>query len=67
MPVRRRSTIPFNFGMDKIKAAFLPHEFAFPMRYVIDPSIVETEDGKKCQEACEYGAVELDMAETTFD
>ena len=57
----------FNFGMDKTKAAYLPHEFAFPMRYVIDPSIVETEDGKKCREACEYGAVELDMAESTFD
>jgi len=58
---------PFNYGMDKIKAAYLPHEFAFPMRYVLDPSIVGTDEGKKCAEACEYGAVELDMAETTFD
>ena len=58
---------PFNFGMDKIKAAYLPHEFAFPMRYVLDPSIAGTDDGKKCEEACEYGAIELDMAETTFD
>jgi quinone-modifying oxidoreductase subunit QmoA len=58
---------PFNHGMDKIKAAYLPHEFAFPMRYVIDPAIAGTEDGKKCEEACKYGAVELDMAEQTFD
>ncbi len=58
---------PFNFSMDKIKAAYLPHEFAFPMRYVLDPSIVETEEGKKCQEACEYGAIDLEMKETTFD
>ncbi|MFP3911722.1 MAG: FAD-dependent oxidoreductase [Desulfobacteraceae bacterium] len=58
---------PFNYGMDKIKAAYLPHEFAFPMRYVLDPSIAGTEDGKKCLEACEYGAVDLDMQETTFD
>ena len=58
---------PFNYGMDKIKAAYLPHEFAFPMRYVIDPSIVGTDEGKKCQEACQYGAVELDMAEKTFE
>ncbi|MGM0426875.1 MAG: FAD-dependent oxidoreductase [Thermodesulfobacteriota bacterium] len=58
---------PFNFGMDKIKAAYLPHEFAFPMRYVLDPSIVGTEDGKKCLEACEYGAIDLEMQETTFD
>ncbi len=58
---------PFNFGMDKIKAAYLPHEFAFPMRYVIDPSIVGTDDAKKCLEACEYGAIDLDMTETIFD
>ncbi len=58
---------PFNFGMDKIKAAYLPHEFAFPMRYVLDPSIIGTDDAKKCQEACEYGAIDLDMKETTFD
>ncbi|MCF8082521.1 MAG: CoB--CoM heterodisulfide reductase iron-sulfur subunit A family protein [Deltaproteobacteria bacterium] len=58
---------PFNYGMDKIKAAYLPHEFAFPMRYVLDSSIAGTEDGKKCLEACEYGAIDLDMQETTFD
>jgi quinone-modifying oxidoreductase, subunit QmoA len=58
---------PFNFSMDKTKAAYLPHEFAFPMRYVLDPSIVDTEEGKKCREACEYGAIDLEMKETTFD
>ncbi len=58
---------PFNYGIDKIKAAYLPHEFAFPMRYVLDPSIAGTEDGKKCQAACEYGAIDLDMEEITFD
>ncbi len=58
---------PFNFGMDKIKAAYLPHEFAFPMRYVLDPSIAGTEQGQKCKEACEYDAIDLDMQETTFE
>jgi quinone-modifying oxidoreductase subunit QmoA len=58
---------PFNYGIDNIKAAYLPHEFAFPMRYVLDPSIVGGEQGKKCLEACEYGAIELDMKETVFD
>jgi len=58
---------PFNYGMDTIKAAYLPHEFAFPMRYVLDPSIVGTDEGKKCLDACEYGAIDLKMAETTFD
>ncbi len=52
---------PFNYGMDRIKAAYLPHEMAFPMRYVLAPEIIKTEDGKRCQEACAYDAVDLTM------
>jgi quinone-modifying oxidoreductase subunit QmoA len=51
---------PFNYGMDQIKAAYLPHDMAFPFQYVIDPSIVGTGDGAKAAEACPYGAVDLD-------
>lgn len=58
---------PFNYGMDKMKAAYLPHDFSFPMRYVLDPSIVGTDTGKKCREACAYGAIDLDMKEISFD
>jgi len=57
----------FNFGMNNRKAAYLPHEMAFPQRYVLDPSIVGTETGKKCKEACAYDAVELDMEPKTFN
>ena len=55
------STIPnpFNYGMDQIKAAYLPHDMAFPPLYVIDPSIAGGEEGKKAAEACPYGAVDL--------
>lgn len=58
---------PFNDGMDKIKAAYLPHEMAFPMRYVLAPEIIGTEDAKRCQEACEYGAIDLDMVPETVE
>lgn len=58
---------PFNYGMDKIKAAYLPHEFAFPMRYVLDPSIVGTDEAEKCRDACEYDAIDLEMKEVVFD
>jgi len=57
----------FNYGMDKLKAAYLPHDFAFPMRYVISPEIVGTDEGKKCAEACKYHAVELDMQPKSFN
>ncbi len=51
----------FNFGMDKTKAAYLPHNMAFPTRYTISPQIKGTDDAKKCQEACKYDAIDLDM------
>jgi len=56
----------FNFGMDRIKGASLPHEMAFPHRYVLSPRIIGTEDAKKCQEACKYNAIELDMEAKTI-
>ena len=31
---------PHNYGMRKIRAAYLPHNMAYPQRYVLDPSIV---------------------------
>ncbi len=56
----------FNFGMDRIKGAALPHEMAFPARYVLSPRIIGTEDARKCKEACKYDAIELDMEAKTI-
>jgi quinone-modifying oxidoreductase, subunit QmoA len=56
---------PVNYGMDKIKAAYLPHAMAFPFKYVLAPEIVGTDEAKKCAEACAYGAVDLDMQPAT--
>ena len=57
----------FNFDMDRTKAAGLPFDMAFPARYVISPQVRGTEDAKKIQEACKYGAVDFDMAPKTID
>jgi quinone-modifying oxidoreductase subunit QmoA len=57
----------FNYGMDKVKAAYLPHQFAFPMRYVIAPQIVGTEEGAKAKAACKYDAVDLEMKPETVN
>lgn len=51
---------PFNYGLDQIKAAYLPHEMAFPYRFVIDPSIAGGPEGEKAKAACPYGAVDLE-------
>jgi len=58
---------PFNFNMDNIKAAYLPHDLAFPFRYVLDSSIIDTDEAKKCRDACKYGAVDLGMQEKTIE
>lgn len=56
----------FNLGMDKTKAAYLPHEMAFPQRYVLHPSIIGTNTAQKCKEACTYNAIDLDMKPNTY-
>ncbi|MBW2028657.1 MAG: CoB--CoM heterodisulfide reductase iron-sulfur subunit A family protein [Deltaproteobacteria bacterium] len=52
---------PFNYGMDRIKAAYLPHVMAYPMRYVIDPNLAKSDEAKAVKEACPYEAIDLDM------
>jgi quinone-modifying oxidoreductase subunit QmoA len=51
----------FNFGMNKTKAAYLPHEQAFPFQYVIDAHACSKDCMKPCLEACKYNAIDLDM------
>ena len=58
---------PFNYGMDKMKAAYLPHVMAYPVRYVLDPALVQSEEAQKVKEACPYDAIELDMQPKTVD
>ena len=56
----------FNFGMRKIKAAYLPHEMAFPRRYVLAKEACSAECLSAVKAACKYDAVDLDMQPKTF-
>lgn len=58
---------PFNYGLSSRKSAYLPHEFAFPMRYVVAPEVVGSPEAKAIESACPYGAVDFDMQPQTFD
>jgi quinone-modifying oxidoreductase subunit QmoA len=58
---------PFNYGLGRVKAAYLPHPMAYPQRYVLDPSIIGTADAECAKAACKYGAIDLAMAETTIE
>jgi len=57
----------YNYGLGKRKGAYLPYRMAHPQRYVLDPNIVKTDDGKKAKDACKYHAIDLDMSEETID
>ncbi|MBI4964023.1 MAG: CoB--CoM heterodisulfide reductase iron-sulfur subunit A family protein [Desulfomonile tiedjei] len=57
---------PVNYGMDKVKAAYLPHAMAYPFKYVIAPEIIGTDEAKKCADVCPYNAVDLDMKAETI-
>jgi quinone-modifying oxidoreductase subunit QmoA len=58
---------PHNYGMNKTKAAYLPHEHAFPMKYVIDPCVLGTPEAEKIKQACPVDAVELDQKVEEFE
>ena len=56
---------PFEYGLSKTKAAYLPHVMAYPQRYVLDPSLLGTADADKAKAACKVGAIDLSMQEET--
>ena len=55
----------FDFGMSTTKAAYLPHNQAFPLQYVIDGKVCKGPACGKCAEACKYDAIHLDMKPET--
>lgn len=63
-PVERPNE--FNFGMDKTKAIYLPHEMAFPLKYVIDPEYCKKDECKACLSACKYSAIDFNMEPKTM-
>ncbi len=56
-----------NYGLRRVKAAYLPHPMAYPQRYVLDPSLIGTPDAERAKAACKYGAIDLAMVETTVE
>ena len=56
---------PYEYGLCKTRAAYLPHAMAYPMHYVLDPSIIGTPEAEKARAACKYSAIELDMQSET--
>ncbi len=62
-PVERPND--FNYGLDTTKAIYLPHDLAFPMRYVVDMNACKGESCGECVKACKYDAIDLGMQAET--
>jgi quinone-modifying oxidoreductase subunit QmoA len=64
-----RTTVPnpFNQGLDRANAARLPHEHAYPMRYLVSPEAIAAGEGPALAQACKYGAVEPEEREQSFE
>jgi quinone-modifying oxidoreductase subunit QmoA len=57
----------YNYGMTTTKAAYLPHEMAYPFKFAIDPDTCLFDECAKCVPACSYGAIDLHMQPTTHN
>jgi quinone-modifying oxidoreductase subunit QmoA len=64
-PVERKNE--FDFGMGSTKAVYLPHDMAYPMRFVIDGTVCPGEQCGKCVPACPYDAIDLDEQPKTLE
>ncbi|MFH1539604.1 MAG: CoB--CoM heterodisulfide reductase iron-sulfur subunit A family protein [bacterium] len=62
-PVERAND--FNYGMDRTKAVYFPHDMAFPARYAIDGAACKGSECGECAKVCKYGAIELGMKAKT--
>ncbi|MEN8257765.1 MAG: FAD-dependent oxidoreductase [Thermodesulfobacteriota bacterium] len=56
----------FNFGMNKSKAIYRPHDMAFPAKYVLDKDACSPETLEAVVGACKYNAIDTEMAEEEF-
>lgn len=56
----------FNFGMNKTKAIYRPHDMAFPAKYVLDKDACSAETLEAIKGACKYNAIDTDMTEEEF-
>lgn len=57
----------FNYGMDKTKALYLPHDMSYPHVYVLDRETLSDTDAEVLSEVCPRGAIDLDMTEQEIE
>jgi quinone-modifying oxidoreductase subunit QmoA len=57
----------FNYSMDETKSIYIPHQNAYPTKYVIDPDTCKGTSCNLCVEACKYDAINLNDSEKNIE
>jgi quinone-modifying oxidoreductase subunit QmoA len=57
----------FNFGMDKTKAVYLPHDMSYPPFHVLDRDVLSEADAETLARLCSPAAVDLNMTEDEIE
>ena len=53
----------FNYGMDRTKALYLPHDMAYPAVHVLDRAALSEADAETLVSVCPPGSIDLKMTE----
>jgi len=57
----------FNYGMDKTKALYQPHDMTYPAGYVLDRDVLSEADAATLMKICPEGALDLEMKEDEIE
>ncbi|MCP4705899.1 MAG: CoB--CoM heterodisulfide reductase iron-sulfur subunit A family protein [candidate division Zixibacteria bacterium] len=57
----------FNYGMDKTKVLYQPHDMAYPRGYVLDRKAMSDADKETLINVCPEGAIDFEMPEEEFE
>lgn len=57
----------FNFGLNNSKAIYIPHENAWPQKYIFDKDLCTELEQFAVKDSCPYDAIDLDMKPTFIE
>ena len=57
----------FNYGMDRTKALYYPHDMAYPAMHVLDRDVLSEADTATLSDICPPGAIDLNMTEEEIE
>ncbi len=57
----------FNYGLNKVKALYRPHELAYPSSYVLNRDCLSETDTERLKHICPAGAINFEKSDEVLD